>query len=154
LIDAILNNLIGNRDKSDKKDSTPKENKEDLPEKVKEDSEQIKDDAIEVRKIIVDDENLKDLYEAREKLNELKRDDKYELTEEEWAGVYEQVLKDKFEREYDEKDNEELETELNKLVEDKKRHGELSREQEMEFKMIDTIYKRKSHEEVRPSDNN
>jgi len=151
LIQAIIEGLVSsNKDEligEDKKQDDTKE-----PEKVKEDNEQIKEDAAKARKAMVDDEGIKDLFDAKEKINEMKRSDDYDLTDDEWEFVYEKVLEDKFKRDYTEKSKQELEDELNRLVEDKKRKGELSREEELEYNMINSIFKRKTHEEVRPSD--
>jgi len=165
LLDAITKNLSkedGGKAKSEErreekhedKHEDKKDNHEttDTPERVKEESKQIKDDMTVVRKKIVDDKDIKDLFEAKEQLTKLKNSGQYELTEDEWSKIYGQILEDRFRREYSEKGKEELEKELNRLLEDKKRKGELNKEEELDYKMIDEIYQQKSHEEVRPSD--
>lgn len=149
LIEAVLKNLINDR-KSNKKETKKTDNDE--PEKVKEEKEQVNNDMKEVREKLVDNESIKDLFDLKEELKKIKISKEYDLTEDEYEEVYEQLLEDKFKREYSEKEKEELEEELNKLTEDRKRKGELDREEEMDYKMIDEIYKRKSHEDVRPSD--
>ena len=155
IVDVVVHNLIKDYcggDRNGKKDGGKKSVK--LPDKVVEDKKQISDDALKVRKIIVDDGDIKDLYDAKNKLTKLKNSDKFDLTDSEWGTVYAQILEDKFRREYEEKGEEELEKELNDLTEVKKRKGELDKEEEADYAMIDRIYKSKAYEEVRPSDGN
>lgn len=151
LIDAIMKNLLNNRNKDNKK-TEDNEDKTSKPKKVIEDKKQIKEDAVKIRKKIVDDENIKDLFDAKEELIKLKNSGDYDLTEDEWADVYGQILEDKFKREYSDKSKEDLEKEIATLTEDRKRKGELSKEEELDYKMIDEIYKKKTHEDIRPSD--
>ena len=155
MLDAVAKTLLNNfcpvetRRKSKDK---PKEDNKDVPDKVKKEVKEISDDAVKARKALVDDKNIDDLFDAKEALTKMKGSEDYSLNDEEWSAVYEQVLEDRFRREYEEKSEEDLEKELNVLLEDKKRKGELNKEEELEFEMIDNIYKRKSNEEVRPSD--
>ena len=155
VIDAIVQTLVkdycgcGKRE-CKKEDGDKKATK--IPRKVEEDKKQISDDAKDVRQKIVDDDSVKDLYDAKHELTKLKNSDDYDLTDSEWGAVYEQILEDKFRREYEDKDADELEKELNDLTEDKKRKGGLEKEEEADYNMIDRIYKDKVHEDVRPSD--
>ena len=146
LVDAVVKSLIGDRDNNRGYKETPK--------KVKKVVKQVNEDVQEIRRKIVDDEDVKDLFDAKAKLTKLKNSDDYELTDDEWAKLYKQILDDKFKREYTEKSEEELEKELNDLTEDKKRKGELTKEEEADYEMIDKIYKSKAYEETRPSDRN
>jgi len=148
LIDAIMKNLIDDKDDG----GTEKNSKKEEPKKVKEERKQVEEDAEKVIKKIVDDENIKDLFDAKEELNKLRNSDEYDLTIDEWEDVYSKILEGKFKREYADKSKKELEEEIRKLVEDRKRKGELSREEELDYEMIDEIYKRKNHEDIRPSD--
>lgn len=143
IITAVLNKIVGSeKDKGKSKSESNIETKED---------KDVKDDAEKVVNELLNND-LGDLKDFKEEIIRLKNSDKYELIEDDWEKIYELVLDKKFKRDYSEKDADELEEELMDLEEDRKRKGELTREEELDYDMIKNIVKRKTHEDVRPSD--
>jgi len=106
MVDAVAKTLLSNI-------TTDKIQDQDAPIKVKQEQNKLSKDFNRVRKLIVDDENIKDLFDAKEELTKMKNSREYHLNDNEWSYVYEQILEDKFKRDYEKKSSQKLEEELN-----------------------------------------
>jgi len=142
IITAIINKIVGSNDCSNGNDVNT--------EKAKEEPGNLMQEAVDS---LVDNSNIKDLKDLKYFLTGLKNSNKFsELIEDDWEKVYKEVLDKLFQREYTEREQNELEEELQDLEEDRKRKGELTREEELDYEMIKSVLVRESHEEIRPSD--